>query len=513
MGDRFFDRLRDAAANNNLVLASQTDTFQVLLGVLVVAIGLATLDYAGRRRAVLAAGGGDNSLSVFQHASAMFRRFPVHVAGGSIAALRGFQRLLVFVNVFIGALAVTLPFTLERTAQEIAKVQGFLFPPRVMDGIAAFEREVLLVLIGYAVFGVLLRFSRSLYVAHGSGERDSRLQLAIAGMAAFAAVVLFFALMAKQWMMFQTFFDPEGDANFGFLLAYNATTGTMEQNLLGQLLLAPIYSFAASAFIAPVAFAGSVAVFATARGSDKAASERRKRSRGRLASFLGPVAPGMVVSALLTVWSVSLSDISGGSQDIFPTPAFLFLNAVCDALTIAVTLSVIRRIFNMSRASRFDGSIRSGLGLVVRGTPWVILDLAVSAMLAVAVLVYGGAEAGMEFTWREAAFVLFGLSPDGSRLALNASFWAMHTTFIPTLIFLSALAVALFTIPIMAFRNLYARWFGDADRLLMAVDIVAFVFGGSIAINLGLMWILNIFGDFNFALYQQAVYIIVDTLF
>ncbi|WP_430430847.1 hypothetical protein [Oceanicaulis sp.] len=510
MTNSWVSRLVEAALDHSVVRAVQTDTFQVVFCVFVFATVLACLDFVTRRRLDA---GILKPLGPVAFADQVFSRFPVHVAGGAITALQQFQKMLVLINAIPALLVLALPFRMDWIASEIAAQRGFLLTPRVRDGIAAFETQVLYVLLGYLVVGVLLGGSRHLYNAGraATGHRQT-VQFSAAGVMSLAASVFFIILMFQQAAIFQTFFSPEGESNFGFQLAYNATIGSVEQNLYSQLLLSPVYSLAASAVLAPIAFVLTLGIYIFIRGASEELRARRRKLRESLRRILAPVAPGIVLSFLLTVYAVSLIDFTGETQDLFPTPGFLFLNAVCDAFTIAVTLQIMRRIYTISRQMTADKTLSNSVVLVAKATPWIVLDLLISAALAIAVLVYGGAGAGTEFTVREASFVLFGLSPDGSRFAFNASFWAMHTTFLPTLVFLAALLVAILTIPLMAIRAFYTRCFGLADRALMVADIVAFLLGGSIAVNLGLMWLFNAFKDFDPELYIAVVNNIVGGL-
>ena len=510
MGEDLWTRVTEAALGNPAVQAAQTDTFHVFLAIFLLATGLGALDLLHRRRL---AGENGATLGPVAFANQLFSRFPLHVAGGAVTVLHYFQSLLIAINAFLGVLVLALPFSMNWIATQIAQQRGFLLTPRVRDGIDAFENQVLYVLLGYVVVGALLGVARAVFRGARFKEAPSPIALGAAGIASIAAVGLFVFLLFRQVVIFQTFFAPDGEANFGLQLAYNATIGTVGQNLYSQLLLAPVYAYAASAFIALIAFASGIVIFLIAPGRTNEASERRARLRRTFAGHLGPVAPGIVVSFLLTVASVSLIEYSGGVQDIYPTPAFLLLNAICDSITITVTLLIMRRIYQASRDLTAAGKSGVGASLLTRAMPWILLDLLISAVLAVTVLAVGAAEAGQAFSVRDAVYVLFGLAPDAPRLAFNASFWVMHTTFLPTLIILAAMFVALLMVPFLWLRALYTRIFGLGDRLLLAADVVAFLFGGSLAANFGLLWLLNVFEDFNADAYVAGVQILVGIAF
>ena len=109
------------------------------------------------------------------------------------------------------------------------------------------------------------------------------------------------------------------------------------------------------------------------------------------------------------------------------TLQFLLSNAVCDGLTLVGTVWVL------SIALRFDSILLLAMA--------VLADLFLAGVLACTSLWLGLFETPAALAIDETLNVLLGRSRDGARGDFGPLFWAMHTTFIPTLFYLAAITV------------------------------------------------------------------------
>ena len=117
----------------------------------------------------------------------------------------------------------------------------------------------------------------------------------------------------------------------------------------------------------------------------------------------------------------------------------LLFNFLFDALTLLITFSLLKWAIKKKTFLRIP--------LII------IIDIAIAALLACLSLYFGLLETEQQLTFQQTIFILFARNPENTAYELGAYFWAMHTTFLPTLIYLSIIAFALigkyFTLPFM----------------------------------------------------------------
>jgi len=119
--------------------------------------------------------------------------------------------------------------------------------------------------------------------------------------------------------------------------------------------------------------------------------------------------------------------------------SILFSNVIFDLLTVFITYFILKRELNNRRFLFL----------------FISLDIIMSACFSIYSIYFGllGTEQSIDLL--EATRMLIGLSPDGSMWQFGSYFWAMHTTFIPTLIYLSVLILMIIakyiTIPVANF--------------------------------------------------------------
>ncbi|MEE8577898.1 MAG: hypothetical protein V3T31_11635, partial [candidate division Zixibacteria bacterium] len=148
-------------------------------------------------------------------------------------------------------------------------------------------------------------------------------------------------------------------------------------------------------------------------------------------SFVSQNAPILGMSAALsfgvTMLSIIIGHLASPETPAPQTLQMLLVNVGCDGLTMLITFGL--------------------LGLAVRDQkPWpvpvvVILDLAIAAILACASLYLGLLGSELALTIPQTLRVLFGLAPAGAGYELGPYFWVMHTTFLPTAVYLALIAL------------------------------------------------------------------------
>ncbi len=140
------------------------------------------------------------------------------------------------------------------------------------------------------------------------------------------------------------------------------------------------------------------------------------------------VAAAFSLSFLLTLFSFLVGHFSHPSSYVPQTFQMLFSNAVCDALTLLATIAILA------------WAVRER---VLFRLPFAILcDITIAAVLAVLSLYLGLVFTKHALTLAQVAGVLVGRSPTGQDYEFGPCFWAMHTTFIPTLVYLSITLIA-----------------------------------------------------------------------
>jgi len=105
----------------------------------------------------------------------------------------------------------------------------------------------------------------------------------------------------------------------------------------------------------------------------------------------------------------------------------LFVNVVCDGLTLAGTFWILQ--WAMAKKGLF------------RIPMAVLVDLLVGGLLACCSLYFGLAFTEHGLSAAEVLYVLVGKAPNGREYELGPCFWAMHTTFIPTALYLMVIGM------------------------------------------------------------------------
>lgn len=226
-------------------------------------------------------------------------------------------------------------------------------------------------------------------------------------------------------------------ANYAEILS-TSLSGTPIEALQSQVLLIPLNAMAFGLptvilswllvwqFQAPLARA----LVPTPEGSDEAApstgptslpaSARSAVLYNDLIGRLGLNA-GVTASFILTALAIYIGGTLQPEENLRLTPQLFLSNVVCDGLTLFGTVLLLGIALSGNAALRL---------------PFVLVaDLTIAASLGVLSLYVGLHGTEQAVTLKDATFVLIGGSTSGSGFHFGSKFWAMHTTFIPTLFF------------------------------------------------------------------------------
>lgn len=155
---------------------------------------------------------------------------------------------------------------------------------------------------------------------------------------------------------------------------------------------------------------------------------RKDKLEGRQSDLLLALCVGTGLSFAVTLAAILIGHVASPVAWVPQTPQMLISNVVFDGLTMVATLLILRRA-------------------LAHPTLWrivlaVVVDVVVAAALACLSLLVGLVFTSKALSVDEILNVLVGLSPDGSHAEVAPYFWAMHTTFLPTLAYLGVILAA-----------------------------------------------------------------------
>lgn len=133
------------------------------------------------------------------------------------------------------------------------------------------------------------------------------------------------------------------------------------------------------------------------------------------------------LSFLVTLCSLLIGHAVRPEAPVPQTLQMLFSNVVCDGLTMLATVLILGVAVGPQRKFPIPVAI--------------LLDLGLAVLLACASLWCGLVRTENALSVTQVARVLIGQSPAGTDFQLGPYFWAMHTTFLPTLLYLSLIAL------------------------------------------------------------------------
>jgi hypothetical protein len=132
---------------------------------------------------------------------------------------------------------------------------------------------------------------------------------------------------------------------------------------------------------------------------------------------------GVVGGFTATLFAMLIGHLIEPWSYVPQTLQMLIANIIFDGLTMAITFSIL------SWALSKDGLLRLPMA--------ILLDIVLAGIFAAGSLYFGLLLTDKALTLREVVYILFARSADNSHFEFSPYFWVMHTTFIPTLLYLS----------------------------------------------------------------------------
>lgn len=147
---------------------------------------------------------------------------------------------------------------------------------------------------------------------------------------------------------------------------------------------------------------------------------------------------GISFSIVITLIALSIGHYYEPSKYVPQTPQMILVNMFFDGLTLIVT------VFLLSWASQKY--------IIVRLPVAIAIDFFMASLLALLSLFFGLYLTDHAISAKQSMFIFIGKSSDGLTYEYGPLFWVMHSTFLPTIIFLSVLFIGwllkLFLLPI-----------------------------------------------------------------
>lgn len=147
-----------------------------------------------------------------------------------------------------------------------------------------------------------------------------------------------------------------------------------------------------------------------------------KKTAPQWNDFLNLFGVGVAGGFTITLVALAVGHLVEPGSFVPKTLQMLLSNVIFDGLTVAVTFLIL------SRALSKDGFFN--LPLII------LLDLFVAATFALCSLYLGLVYTDHAVSVTEAGYILIGRSRDNTHFEFSPYFWVMHTTFIPTLLYL-----------------------------------------------------------------------------
>lgn len=147
------------------------------------------------------------------------------------------------------------------------------------------------------------------------------------------------------------------------------------------------------------------------------------------ATYIMDFGVAMSLSFVVTLGSLLVGSYFSPASHIPMTIQMLASNVTCDGVTLLASLVILRHSIGEGRLYAIPIA--------------VFLDLIVGAALASASLYLALVGTEKAISLVGVVNVLIARSPDGSAFELGPYFWAMHTAFLPTLLYLSLISLCL----------------------------------------------------------------------
>jgi len=155
--------------------------------------------------------------------------------------------------------------------------------------------------------------------------------------------------------------------------------------------------------------------------------------------IIGPSAFAASLSLPITMLCIIIGNSISFNHQFSYSSQLFYTNVLFDAVTLIITFSLLQWSIKNNPALRIPVAI--------------FLDVLIAAILACGSLYFGLLGTENQLILSEIFNILVGKSIDGSKIDLGPYFWAMHTTFIPTFLYLyfifSGLVCKYLTLPTM----------------------------------------------------------------
>lgn len=165
------------------------------------------------------------------------------------------------------------------------------------------------------------------------------------------------------------------------------------------------------------------------------------------------------LSFSITFLSFLIGNMVSNDSHIPQTFQMLVSNVIFDGATVLLTFAVL------------GWSLKEKSWLRVPAA--IIIDVAIAVVLAYASLYIGLFMSDNHLSLKQVTLVLVGISPSGKNIELGPYFWAMHTSFIPTCIYLTLILIGWFGKSIL----IPVEWFlgkGQSHKNPMALTAALF---------------------------------------
>ncbi|MEZ5337178.1 MAG: hypothetical protein R3F46_02850 [bacterium] len=187
----------------------------------------------------------------------------------------------------------------------------------------------------------------------------------------------------------------------------------------------------------------------------------------------------MWISFVVTLLALYVGNRVSPQSDIPQTLQMLLVNSACDTVTVLTTLHIFSILSKLLKTSETNLLIRT---LYIQF--YILIDVLIAVILSVASLYFGVLGDKYEVSIFEAIILLIGKDSQGA-WDFGPKFWAMHTTFIPSL-FCWIVLIAMHSAELMLImRAEWARRMMEVDKpyaLTASVIAIHIAFWGLIAV-------------------------------
>ena len=184
--------------------------------------------------------------------------------------------------------------------------------------------------------------------------------------------------------------------------------------------------------------------------------------------LFGSIQLGFLLSAALTLLGIFIGGYFETESELRLTPQILIVNTICDALTIGATFSLLNWVYRV-RESNLPSAWT--FRLIFAGG----VDLAVAALLAIVSIYVSLVGTPFALSVGQSIDLLIPTINENRVTGLGPEFWIMHTTFIPTGMYMLVLIFG--SIAYVLFKFLPTQLFEGPQNTLHVAAILLGVYG------------------------------------